>query len=114
MKVDGKGERKNDGKVPIELVPPSLMFAVAEVLAVGAKKYAPRNWERGMSWTSVLGCALRHLMKWSSPFHSDKDEETGLSHLWHVACNIAFLIEYEKTCPQLDDRLKREKDDKKE
>lgn len=105
-KTDGGGQRLNEGKVPLELVPPSLMFAVAEVLKVGAKKYAPRNWERGMKWSIVSGCLLRHAFKWLSPFHSDFDEETGLNHMWHVACNVAMLIEYENTCPNLDDRVK--------
>lgn len=105
-KVDGGGERKNVDKTPLELVPTSLIFATAEVLAVGAKKYAPRNWERGMKWSTVSGCMLRHTFKWLSPFHSDFDNESGLNHLWHVACNVAMLIEYEKTCPELDDRVK--------
>ena len=104
--LDGKGQRKNTGKVPLDLVPASLVFAVGEVLAVGAKKYERHNWCRGMKWSIVLGCALRHLFKWASPFHSDFDDETKLNHLWHVACNIAMLIEYEKSCPELDDRLK--------
>ena len=108
--VDGEGKRYNEGKVPLELVPSSLMFAVAEVLAVGAKKYAPRNWERGMNWTTVLGCAMRHLFKWVSPMHSDFDEESKLNHLWHVAANIAMLIEYENTCKHLDDRVKYNND----
>lgn len=108
MKTDGKGLRHNGDKTPMELVPASLIFAVAEVLKVGAKKYAPRNWERGMSWSTVIGCCLRHLFKWISPFHSDYDEETGLNHLWHAACNIAMLIEYQYTCPDLDDRSKYE------
>lgn len=104
--LDGKGERKNEGKNPLELVPASLIFAVGEVLGKGAEKYSEHNWARGMLWSKPLGCALRHLMKWHSPFHSDYDEETGLNHLWHVAANIAMLIEYENTCKNLDNRLK--------
>ena len=90
-------------------MPVSLNIAVAEVLKEGAKKYAPNNWRKGMSWQAVLGCALRHLMKWASPWHSDFDDETNLNHLWHVATNIAFLIEYEKSCPDKDDRYKESK-----
>ena len=108
-KVSGEGLRANEGKVPMELVPTSLFFAVGEVLGAGAKKYAPRNWEKGMKWTTVYGCLLRHISKWASPFHSDFDEETGYNHLWHAACNIAMLIEYENTCPELDDRVKYNK-----
>lgn len=109
-KIDGGGLRYNNDKLPLELVPPSLMFATAAVLKHGAKKYEPRNWERGMPWTVVVGCLLRHVYKWLSPFHSDLDEETGLNHLWHAATNIAMLIEYEKTCPNLDDRVKYEEE----
>jgi hypothetical protein len=103
---ESKGLRFNEGKVPMELVPPSLIFATAKVLQKGAEKYAPRNWEKGMKWTVVSGCLLRHFYKWMSPLHSDFDEETGLNHLWHVACNVAMLIEYENTCKDLDDRVK--------
>ena len=112
--VDGGGQRLNDDKNPLELVPPSLMFAVGAVLAEGAKKYERHNWTRGMKWSVVLGSLMRHLFKWASPFHNDKDEETGYNHMWHVAANVAFLIEYEKTCPELDDRVnynKKHEDD---
>ncbi len=108
-KADGGGLRYNQNKEPLELVPPSLVFAVAAVLKKGAEKYAPRNWERGMPYTTVLGCLLRHVFKWASPFHSDIDEETKLNHLWHAACNIAMLIEYDLTCPEMDDRVKYDK-----
>lgn len=109
--TDGGGLRYNGDKNPLELVPPSLVFAVGEVFKKGAEKYAPRNWERGMKWSTVYGCLLRHVFKWASPFHSDIDEETGLNHLWHAACNVAMLIEYEKTCPNLDDRVKYDQED---
>jgi len=106
--ADGGGMRFNKNKIPMDLVPTSLIFETAKVLGKGAEKYAPRNWERGMKWTTVYGCLMRHLFKWASPFHSDLDEETGLSHLSHVACNVAMLIEYSRTCPELDDRVKYE------
>ena len=100
--VDGKGERKNEGKLPVELLPASGLIAVAKVLEQGAKKYAPRNWERGMKWMICYACILRHLLKW---LQGEKvDSESGLSHMAHIACNAFFLIEYEETCPELDDR----------
>jgi len=104
--IDGGGLRYNTDKNPVELVPPSLILAVGEVFGEGAKKYAPRNWERGMAWTKVYGCLMRHILKWASPFHSDIDEESGKTHLAHAATNIAMLIEYTLTCPELDDRVK--------
>jgi len=106
MKVDGKGSRKNSGKTPLELISPVLLEGVGEVLAAGAIKYEEHNWRRGMKWSIVLGSMLRHISKWMSPFHSDFDEETGLNHLHHAACNIMFLMEYNHTCKHLDDRFK--------
>lgn len=106
MSVDGKGSRKNEGKTPLELISPILLEGVGEVLAAGAKKYEEHNWRRGMKWSIVLGSMLRHISKWISPIHSDFDEETGLNHLNHAACNIMFLMEYEHTCKHLDNRFK--------
>lgn len=107
IKIDGGGERKNTGKLPMELIPSSALIGLAEVLQEGAKKYAPRNWERGMKWSICYACILRHLLKWF--MGEDKDPETGLSHLKHVLCNVAFLLEYETTFPDGDDRPKRNK-----
>ena len=108
-KVDGGGLRYNGDKNPLDLVPSSLILAVGEVFGAGAKKYAARNWERGMNWSKVYGCLMRHIIKWNSHEYSDYDEETGLSHLAHAATNLAMLIEYAKTCPELDDRVKYDK-----
>ena len=36
------------------------------------------------------------MWKWWNPFISDKDEETGLSHLYHAATRLAFLLTYEE------------------
>jgi hypothetical protein len=34
-----------------------------------------------------------------------KDEESGLPHLWHLACNAAFLCELQKGVYENEDRV---------
>lgn len=102
IKVDGGGERKNEGKLPMHLIPTSTYIAMAEVLQIGAMKYSERNWERSMRWSICYSSCLRHLFKWWKG--EDLDTETQLNHLKHALCNIAFLIEYLETAPNQDDR----------
>jgi len=104
--VIGGGKRYDTGKLPLHLVPESAMMAMAKVLEVGAKKYEDRNWEKGMSFEKVIACMDRHWIRYKSPDLKDIDKESGLPHLWLAFINIAFLIQYELTCKQLDDRVK--------
>lgn len=105
---DGGGLRFNDGKPMLHLVPKSIKVAIARVLEYGFKRevnpYPPNNWRRGMGFTKVINSLMRHIEAYNEGV--DNDEDSGMSHLWHAACNIAFLIEYEETCPELDDRFK--------
>ena len=89
------GLKYDDGKVRLELVPPSLVLAVGEVLTFGAKKYEANRW-RGVSAERYKGALLRHLMAYMDG--EINDAESGLPHLWHVACNVAFLIELDGNC----------------
>jgi len=98
------GTKDDSEKVRMDLIPPSLLVAVATILTFGAKKYAPRNWEAGISWSRVFGALMRHMWAWWGG--EQTDPETGKSHLWHAGCCIAFLIEYETTHRELDDRPK--------
>lgn len=108
-----EGVKHDSGKARIELVPPELVFAVANILTFGAIKYADRNWELGMSWGRVFGAMMRHLWAWwggkgpttKSFLFDELDAETGMSHLWHAACCLAFLIAYEERSVGKDDRL---------
>ena len=97
-----EGAKFDEGKEPMDLVPPEFIFGVAKVLKFGAEKYEPRNWEKGMKWGRVYAAALRHLMKWW--MGESKDAETGMSHLWHAACCLAFLVAYEERKVGEDDR----------
>ena len=110
-KVDGGGYKAsmdNPKKLPLWLVPSSLILAVAAVLGYGAKKYAANNWRRGMSYSEVYSAIQRHLSAWLEG--EDIDEESGLNHIWHAACGLAFLCEYiafSKLYGVFDDRFKR-------
>jgi len=97
-----EGTKHDVGKVRLELIPPSLLYAVGEILTLGAKKYEDHNWAKGIKWSRVFGAMMRHM--WSWWWGQDKDAEWGKSHLWHAACCLTFLIEYEKTRPEFDDR----------
>lgn len=106
------GLRDNKGKPRLSLVPSELEAAVAEVIWKSSDraggKYPLQNWRKGLPWSEVAESALRHLKKFAQE-GEDLDHETGLSHLAHAACNIAFLLWYQKHRPNLDDRHKEEK-----
>lgn len=104
-----EGRKDDHGKLPYHLLPPELMEATAAVLDFGAGKYGERNWERGMAWSRPFSALMRHMWAWWRGY--DKDPETGMSHLWHAACCIAFLIAYESRGAGTDDRPWERTDD---
>lgn len=98
--------RKDDAAKPRhDLIPPELPDAVARVLTFGAGKYGERNWEQGMAWGRPFAALMRHMWAWWRG--EDKDPETGMSHLWHAACCLAFLTAYEARGAGKDDRPKQ-------
>jgi len=76
------------------MIPMSAVIGEAKALGFGANKYGRSNWKKGMDWMRPAGAALRHLYAWISG--EDIDPESGLNHLYHVKCNISFLIEYQE------------------
>ena len=96
-------EAKADkGKVRPTLVPPSLMFAVAAIREYGCQKYKdPENW-RMVEPQRYKDALYRHWLAYLSGEEIDK--ESGRPHLWHLACNVAFLIELE-AMPILDSNM---------
>ena len=96
------GRKDDTGKDPWHLMPWDALTGVCKVLDFGAKKYSPRNWEKGMAWSRVYSAALRHLIAWS--LGEKRDAETGYSHLWHAATCVLFLAAYEARRVGTDDR----------
>lgn len=97
--------KDDSGKAPYHLIAPELLEATAQVLAFGAYKYEPRNWEKGMDWSRPFSALMRHMWAWWRG--EAKDPETGMSHLWHAACCIMFLVAYEDRETGNDDRPKK-------
>lgn len=80
------------GKLQITLVPRQIIRDIAEVRMYGNKKYGdPENW-RSVSPERYRDALMRHLLAYLDDPDS-ADDESGLPHLWHAACNIAFLCE---------------------
>lgn len=85
--------KADQGKVRPTLVPTSLVMAVAWVREYGCKKYKdPENW-RKVEPQRYRDALYRHFLAYLSGEKLDK--ESGLPHLWHMACNVAFLVEIE-------------------
>ena len=95
----------DQGKPRYDLIPPELLEGVAAVLTEGAReKYPARNWEGGMRWGKYFAALMRHMWAWWRG--ENLDPETGMSHLHHAACCLAFLIAYESRKIGEDDRPK--------
>lgn len=95
-------DRFNSGKNRLSLVPHELVEEVGKVMSYGASKYSPNNWRKGQSWMGVIDSLERHLLAFKKG--EDIDPESGLLHLGHIGCNIAFLLNFMKTHNELDDR----------
>ena len=102
---EGKGTiavKYDNDKARFDLIPPNALTELAQVYTMGAKKYADRNWEKGMMYGRLFGAALRHLFAfWCG---EDKDKESGLHHLAHAAFSCLAIVEYSYTGKGTDDR----------
>lgn len=86
--------KSDAGKLRLTLVPTGITRAIAVVREYGNNKYGDsESWKRVEKWR-YKDAAYRHLLDYIDD-PSGVDEESGISHLWHLACNVAFLIEKE-------------------
>lgn len=93
MDIEMKMGMKHDTAKPrMDLIPPKAERLLAEVLTFGATKYAPDNWRKVDNADSrYLAAAMRHINAHRSGELIDR--ESGLPHLAHAMCSLAFLIE---------------------
>lgn len=101
-----KAQKFDDDKLRVDLVPKSLIEGTAKAMMFGMRKYSAHNWRKGLQWSRSYGALQRHLQAfWEG---EDFDQESDLNHLYHAACNLAFLIEFYEKRKDLDDRYKPE------
>lgn len=87
---EGTATREPDeGKGRYDLITPFGLRRLALWYELGAKKYADRNWEKGMPFSRYLNSAKRHLDKYLMGM-TDED------HLAAAAWNILAIIHHEE------------------
>lgn len=95
-------KRASGDKIRWDLMPIAPMRDTAMIWTFGAAKYGSRNWEQGFDWSGPYASLQRHLQAWFAG--EDFDQESGMSHLAHAACNIQMLQQFEYTHTEGDDR----------
>lgn len=88
------------GKPRLTLVPRKIIWAIAAIRMYGNSKYpdgGPDNWKR-VEPQRYRDAAFRHFLAYLDD-PKGVDAESGLPHLWHLACNIAFLCETDDVYP---------------
>lgn len=96
------GLRFDDNKLRLDLVPAEWELELGRVNTAGSKKYAARNWEKGMKWMKMIGCMRRHVLKFM--LGESYDKETGCHHLALAAWNLLGLMSYDMRKLGEDDR----------
>lgn len=89
------------GKERLTLVPREIIKGIARVREYGNLKYGDSESWRRVEVERYRDAAYRHWLRYLDDPHG-VDDESGLPHLWHLACNIAFLCETEEFDHDLD------------
>lgn len=86
--------KADKGKLQITLVPRQIIRDIARVRMFGNAKYKdPDNWKQ-VSKERYRDAMCRHMLAYLDD-PTGVDEESGLTHLAHLATNVAFLCEME-------------------
>lgn len=85
----GAVRNSSEGKGRYDLLPCAAIRRLAGVYERGAKIYAARNWEKGISTSRCLDSALRHTFQYLEGF---RDED----HLAQAVFNLLAVIEFDE------------------
>lgn len=80
------------GKLELALVPSQIIRDIAKVRMYGVEKYhAPDNWKK-VEMKRYVNALYRHFLAFVDDPGS-VDEESGIEHYKHMACNMAFICD---------------------
>lgn len=88
-------ETKVGDSIDITLVPTEIINAIRHTRLYGLRKYSSADSWRNVEIERYRDALYRHWLAYIADPHGF-DEESGLPHLYHLACNCAFLCELEK------------------
>lgn len=93
--------KADSGKLRLTLVPLQIVREIAKVRMYGLEKYPEtgRDGWREIGTERIKDAMCRHLLAYLED-PSGVDEESGLPHLSHLACNVSFLCELELKEPR--------------
>ena len=91
------GTKDDGGKTLWRYMPWKSLRHVADVLAYGARRYAPDNWKKVEDGKMrYFDAAMRHLTDWKEDGPLDSGPKgSGLRHLAHAACCCLFALWFE-------------------
>lgn len=91
-------------KPMLHLLPPGPLADISRVLNFGATKHGgPWAYTDGQrNWSDDYDAMQRHMMAWW--LGTDRDPESGLSHLAHAMARGLILMELERSGRGLDNR----------
>jgi hypothetical protein len=99
----GDSQKKDDGKLRYDLIPPEALEELARVYTIGAAKYADNGWlNEPMRWGRIYRAMIGHALKWWAG--ETYDQTDGQHHLSSVAWCAFSLMVYEKRHLGEDDR----------
>lgn len=89
----------DQNKPKLSQFPREAMEAVVEVMEYGARKYGGGTWSR-VEAQRYVDAAARHLYAMQDIDENGRefinfskvDEESGLEHLYHLACNVVYAV----------------------
>lgn len=84
--------KHDKGKPQLSLVPAQIIYDIAQVREYGLEKYGGSESWKDVDPKRYIDALYRHLLAVVEDPHS-KDEESGIEHYKHVACNVSFLCE---------------------
>lgn len=86
--------KRDAGKPRLTLVPHQIIYDIARVREYGNLVHLdPDNW-RTVEIVRFRDAMYRHMLDYLNE-PKGLDKESGLTHLAHLACNVAFLCEME-------------------
>ena len=98
LKADREKLRKfakdTKGKAKITLAPMQILKDIAEVREYGVKKYGSVDSWKEVPIEDYRDALFRHLLEYIKDPNS-VDNESGIKHYKHIACNLAFICEME-------------------